>query len=446
MPNLNGEAVPSPVSNSVHVNGFSKSNGISKHQSDDRPKPLPGLKASLLTRELSQTLRPIPQENSRELWSFAACSDHMITVKWTIDNGWTSPRLMPYGDLSISPAASTLHYATQCFEGMRAYRGHDLKLRLFRPELNCERMVASAARIALPTFDPKELEKLIVELIKVDGERWLPKEKPGSFIYIRPTLIGTGTQLGAQIPQEALLYIISVPWPDPTLWKKPGIPAKNGLKLLASTPEDTVRAWPGGAGNHKVGANYGPSFQIHTQMQALGYDQILWLFGNEGFVTEAGASNFFVVWKNKITGKNELVTATLEDHIILPGVVRRSVLEVARKRWSGKGETTGEIVGDLGLQGLDVLETRFTIGDIMEAWEEGRLLEAFLSGTAVSCFAFLLLRRSHLFSTFRFESHHPCTGSELHSWLNTNNGVPVFHNGHNEHQGPRYRYRTPWHS
>jgi len=178
------------------------------------------------------------------------------------------------------------------------------------------------------------------------------------------------TQLGVQVPQEALLYVIVAPWPDFTLWKGRGVPAKAGLKLLASSPE-TVRAWPGGIGWAKLGANYGPSFQAHGKCQAQGYDQILWLFGNEGEVTEAGASNFFVIWKNKTTGRKELVTAAVEDQVILPGVVRRSVLDLARERLTGPGD-----------ESLEILERKFFITEIVEAWRDGRLIEAFVSGTA----------------------------------------------------------------
>jgi len=188
-------------------------------------------------------------------------------------------------------------------------------------------------------------------------------------------MIGNGTQLGVQVPQEALLYIIVAPWPDFTLWKNRGIPAKAGLKLLASSP-DIVRAWPGGIGWAKLGANYGPSFQAHSKCQAQGFDQILWLLG-EGEVTEAGASNFFVVWMNK-EGKRELTTAAVEDGVILPGVVRKSVLDLVRERMGGD-------------EGLEVVERKFLIGEIEEAWREGRLLEAFVSGTAVSDYFLLLL-------------------------------------------------------
>jgi branched-chain amino acid aminotransferase len=113
----------------------------------------------------------------------------MITAIWKSTTGWEDPELRPYGNLSLAPTASVLHYATECFEGMKMYRGYDGKLRLFRPDANCKRMLMSSTRIALPGFDPKELERLIFALISVDGPKWLPKA--GTFLYLRPTMIGS---------------------------------------------------------------------------------------------------------------------------------------------------------------------------------------------------------------------------------------------------------------
>lgn len=211
---------------------------------------------------------------------------------------------------------------------------------------------------------------------------WLPKNQPGRFIYIRPTLIGNGTQLGVQAPKEALLFIIAVPWPDLSSTNNATTTdsqQSSGLSLLASHP-DTIRAWPGGFGYAKLGANYGPSLAAHSAAAAKGFDQVLWLFGPERAVTEAGASNFFVVWENK-QGKLELVTAALDNQLILPGVTRRSVLELAKERLSSSS-SVGNGNGN-GLSPVDVVERTFTIAEIEDAWKEGRIVEAFVSGTAV---------------------------------------------------------------
>ena len=282
------------------------------------------------------------------------------------------------------PTASVLHYATECFEGMKAYRGHDGRLRIFRPDRNARRMLRSATRISLPAFNPDELQKLIMALLSVDGEKWLPKSRPGTFIYLRPTMIANAPGLGVQKPKGALLYIIACCFPsldEPTgpVLANPthtnGIPMTNGhaptprkpgLRLLASK-DDIVRAWPGGFGFAKVGANYGPSLIAQGEARDRGYDQILWLFGKECLVTEAGASNFFVVWKTR-EGRTQIVTAPLDDMIILDGVTRRSVIELCRERLAGECE---------------VVERKYGMAEIVDALNEGRLIEAFAAGTAV---------------------------------------------------------------
>lgn len=348
------------------------------------------LDASRMTVTLTQSPRPVPEIGSAEERAQKTCTDHMVTALWTAEEGWHAPELKPYGPFSIMPSASVLHYATECFEGLKLYRGHDGQLRLFRVTRNCQRMRNSASRIALPDFDPTELEKLIRALCERDGAKWLPKSRAGHFLYLRPTFIATDAALGVQRPKEALLYVIMTCFPDMskslagpappafhghangTSSPIPAKPKPSGLKLLASD-EDTIRAWPGGFGYAKVGANYGPSLVAQGEARARGFDQVLWLFGQESFVTEAGASNFFVVWRSAETGRLELVTAPLGERIILEGVTRASVLQLAKERLSQTFE---------GVEAVDVVERRFTMGDIISAYQEGRLVEAFAAGTA----------------------------------------------------------------
>ncbi|KAJ3531581.1 hypothetical protein NM208_g8815 [Fusarium decemcellulare] len=343
-----------PSANTTQSNG-SRDNGVSTK------KPLD---ASKLKSTRSSVLQPVPEPGSAELWAQNVGTDHMVTCRWTVDGGWDDPELKPFGDFTVSPLASCLHYATQCFEGMKVYRGFDNRVRLFRPDRNAKRLATSAKRVSLPDFDDIELVNLIKALVRVDAPRWLPE--PGSFRYVRPAMIGTGRQLGVQIPKEATLFIVMVCWPDFSSESPPGATPRSDLRLLTSR-SDTIRAWPGGFGHTKVGANYGPSFASHCEAQAAGYDQVLWLFGDDGQVTEAGASNFFAVVRDEHTSKVQLLTAPLTDKLILDGVTRRSILELVKARLGGK---------------LEVVETKFTISDLATAWKDGRLLEAFVSGTA----------------------------------------------------------------
>lgn len=319
------------------------------------------LDASKLTYTLTKNPRPVPDEATAFAGNETICSDHMITATWSASSGWAAPELKPYGPLSLMPTASCLHYATECFEGLKAYRGFDGKLRLFRPDCNAQRFLMSSTRISLPGFPPAELERLIIALMAVDGPKWLPRDRPGSFLYIRPAMIGTHQQLGVQAPKEALLFI--------TVSFMPRMDAPQGGMKLHTNPEDMVRAWVGGFGYAKLGANYGPSLLATQEARNRGFGQILWLYGPEGYCTEAGASNFFVVWKCKETGRTQLVTAPLDDRLILDGVTRRSIVQLARER-----------LGDE----LEVVERKYTIDEVLEADSEGRMIESFAAGTAVS--------------------------------------------------------------
>ncbi len=337
-----------------HANG---TNGHTNGHSAPGPAPLDASK--LITTLADPTARAVPDEATACTGNETICTDHMITAAWSSTTGWAAPELKPYGPLTLMPTASVLHYATECFEGLKAYRGHDGRLRLFRPDLNAKRMLMSTLRISLPSFPPEELEKLILALMALDGPKWLPASRPGSYLYLRPAVIGTQPQLGVQAPREALLFITA------SFMPRMDAPAA-GLKLHTN-PEDMIRAWVGGFGYAKVGANYGPSLLATNEARERGFGQILWLYGPEGYCTEAGASNFFVVWRSK-EGRLEMVTAPLDDKLILDGVTRRSVVQLARERLAGE---------------VEVVERKYTIEEVLEADREGRIVEAFAAGTAV---------------------------------------------------------------
>jgi branched-chain amino acid aminotransferase len=281
----------------------------------------------------------------------------MLTAEWTNEAGWQAPKISQYQNLSLDPATCVFHYAFECFEGMKAYRGNDGQIRLFRPDKNMARLNKSAARIALPTFSPDALTALIGKLVKLD-ERFIP-DRRGYSLYLRPTLIGTQQTLGISAPLSALLFVIASP-------VGPYYP--TGFKAVSLEATDyAVRAWPGGVGDSKLGANYAPCVVPQKQAATRGFQQNLWLFGEEEYVTEVGTMNMFVAMRNQKTGQKELLTAPL-DGTILNGVTRDSVLSLARER--------------LVPQGWKVDERKFTMPELWEAAQEGRLLEAFGSGTA----------------------------------------------------------------
>ncbi|KNG81241.1 branched-chain amino acid aminotransferase, partial [Aspergillus nomiae NRRL 13137] len=316
------------------------------------------LDASKLIYTYTTNPRDVPDEATANSGDETICTDHMVVATWKVSTGWSTPELKPYGPLNLMPTASCLHYATECFEGLKVYRGYDGKLRVFRPDRNAARLNMSASRISLPQADPDEITKLIHALLEVDGAKWLPKERAGSFLYLRPTLIGTQPTIGLVKSKQAILYIILSYMPRQDT--PPG-----GMRLLTS-PEDMVRSWVGGFGYAKVGANYGPSVLATQDAMQRGFHQILWLYGDQGECTEAGGSNFFVVWRRK-DGKKEIITAPLDDRLILDGVTRRSCLHLAKERLSDEFEVT---------------ERKYTISELIEAEAEGRLLESFAAGTA----------------------------------------------------------------
>lgn len=267
------------------------------------------------------------------------------------------PRITPYQNLSLDPATCVFHYAFEAFEGMKAYKcPHDNTLRLFRPDKNMARLNKSVARIALPTFNGDALIKLIAEFCKLD-QRFIPTEK-GYSLYLRPTMIGTQRTLGVGPPGSALLFVIASP-------VGPYYP--TGFKAINLEATDyAVRAWPGGVGDKKLGANYAPCIVPQLKAAKRGFHQNLWLFGEEEYITEVGTMNLFVALKDK-NGQKELVTAPL-DGTILEGVTRDSVLELARERLVPKG--------------WKVSERYLRMQDIAEAEQDGRLLEIFGAGTA----------------------------------------------------------------
>ncbi|KAM6533071.1 branched-chain-amino-acid transaminase bat2 [Fusarium falciforme] len=248
-----------------------------KAEAASAAKPL-GLDPSRLS--VTKTSHPKSLSKPETLVFGREFTDHMLAIEWTQEDGWLDPKITPYQNLSLDPATCVFHYAFECFEGMKAYKDKNGKVRLFRPDKNMARLNKSAARIALPTFEPKSFIELISKLLS---------------LYLRPTMIGTQKTLGVGAPGSALLYVIASP-------VGPYYP--TGFKAVSLEATDyAVRAWPGGVGDKKLGANYAPCILPQLQAASRGFQQNLWLFGEEEYVTEVGTMNMFVALKNKETGQ-----------------------------------------------------------------------------------------------------------------------------------------------
>lgn len=281
-------------------------------------------------------------------------TDHMLTIDWNHKEGWKNPEIKPFENFSIHPAAKVLHYAQELFEGMKAYRGVDGRIRMFRPMHNMARMNLTASRACLPTFDGHELLECIRQLVVMDQD-WVPHCMSSS-LYIRPTMIGVEPTLGVAPAGEAKLYALLCPV---------GPYYSTGFKPVNLLADPTyVRAWPGGCGYTKMGSNYAPTLWTQKIAEQHGCHQCLWLFGPDHEITEVGAMNLFILLQDK-NGNKELVTPPLSSGTILPGVTRRSVIELA-STWPQ----------------LTVSERTITMGEVMEARDQGNLLEMFGSGTA----------------------------------------------------------------
>ncbi|EDX01575.2 branched-chain-amino-acid aminotransferase, cytosolic [Drosophila yakuba] len=313
-------------------------------------------RASQLSVRLAapEQLQPKP-DNDGELGFGRLFTDHMLKIYYHKSlGGWQRPEITPLENLVMHPAAKVLHYAVELFEGMKAYRGVDGKIRIFRPDMNMNRMNLAAQRSGLPTFEGKEFVQCLSRLLSIDSE-WVPHTDTAS-LYIRPTLIGIDPTLGVASSDSALLYTILSPVGS---YFKTG--SSGAVSLLADP--SYVRAWPGGVGNRKMGSNYAPTINVQKEAAAKGLQQVLWLYGEDHQLTEVGTMNIFMFYVNE-QGEKELVTPPLSG-LILPGITRDSILRMTRQ-W-GK---------------FKVSEANITMPMVCELLNQGRLLELFGAGTA----------------------------------------------------------------
>lgn len=308
-------------------------------------------KAEDLVIEKTKNPKPRPAEDHKYVFG-QLTTDHMLEIDWSESTGWQKPIISPYHCFQMDPANSTLHYALECFEGLKAYPSHDKKkMHLFRPIENMKRMQTSFKALAFPEFDPEELQKCIEKLVDIDRD-WMPWREKHS-LYIRPTGISFENTLGVRPASKVKLFCIISPVGPyyPRGFQPVSVDCYTGY----------VRAWYKGSGDKKIGSNYGPTIQPAKTVAALGYDQILWLV--DDYVSEVGVMNAFVFWINE-DGEKELITCPL-DGTILPGVTRKSILELTR-HWDE----------------FKVTEKKFKIQDLIKAAKEDRVLEMFGCGTA----------------------------------------------------------------
>ncbi|KAG7263787.1 hypothetical protein CRUP_009971, partial [Coryphaenoides rupestris] len=281
---------------------------------------------------IERNAAPSPKPEPASLVFGKQFSDHMLTICWSDKEGWEAPQIKPFQNLSLHPASSALHYSVELFEGMKAFRGVDDRIRLFRPMHNMERMHRSAERSSLPAFDKAELLGCIKKLVEVDQE-WpsLGVSRPGKamiFVIVGP--VGPYFATGSFNPVSLLA--------DPTF-------LFEGMKAFRGV-DDRIRLF---RPMHNMERMHRSAERSSLPNEAVkkGCQQVLWLYGEQEEITE-----------------KELVTPPL-DGVILPGVTRQSLLDLARA-W-------GE---------FKVTERRMDMKELLSALDAGRVLEVFGAGTA----------------------------------------------------------------
>lgn len=275
-------------------------------------------------------------------------TDHMFVMNYTEGKGWHDPRIVPYGDISIAPSAMVFHYGQEMFEGLKAYKGADGKVYLFRPDMNAKRTNDTNDRLCIPQIPVEDFVEAVKAVVDVDRD-WVPTD-PGTSLYIRPFIIATDEFLGVAPSKTYLFMIILSP---------SGAYYESGLEPVGIWIEDEfVRAVKGGMGFAKTGGNYAASLIAQVKAHDDGYAQVLWLDGVERkYIEEVGSMNIFF----KINGK--VVTPMLNGSI-LPGITRNSIIHVC-KQW-----------------GYEVEERRISVDELVAAAKDGSLEEVFGTGTA----------------------------------------------------------------
>ena len=292
--------------------------------------------------------KPIPQDEST-LGFGLKFTDHMFLMDWDEGQGWHDARIVPYGPLEIDPASTVLHYALEIFEGLKAYRTAEGKIQLFRPIENAKRMNRSAARFSMPDIPEEDFVQAVKALVDVDSA-WVPYGF-GTSLYIRPFYFADQIDLALhKVTHYRFVIIVS---PSGSYYAE----GLNPVKIMIE--DEDVRAVRGGTGFTKCGGNYAASQRAGDRAMAKGYSQVLWLDGVERkYVEEVGAMNIMF----KIDGV--VVTPSIAEGSILPGITRKSILEYLRAK------------------GIPCEERKISAEELMEAARTGRLEEAFGCGTA----------------------------------------------------------------
>lgn len=313
---------------------------------DSRPAPDLGF-----GRQISSAARRDSAEPPRAEGGFGSVfTDHMVTIRYRADEQWHGARVERFGSMTVSPAAAVLHYGQAIFEGLKAYRGPDDRIRLFRPDANAARFQQSARRLAMPELPCELFNQAVAELVTAD-RHWVPATDAGS-LYLRPFMVATEPFLGMRAAEEYLFCVIASPG---------GAVFGGSGAISVAVSHDYARAAPGGTGSAKCSGNYAAALLAYRRAVAAGCDQVVFLdAARQRYVEELGGMNIFFVF-----GDGRIATPPLLD-TILAGVTRDSVIALA---------------SDAGHR---VVEGPYTVDQWRQDAATGRLREVFACGTAAT--------------------------------------------------------------
>jgi branched-chain amino acid aminotransferase len=273
-------------------------------------------------------------------------ADHLLSADF-VGGKWTNVEIIPYANLSLSPALSAIHYGQSIFEGLKAYKNADGEVLVFRPDENWKRMNVSATRMCMPQVPEEIFLGGLRELLQLD-RGWVPPRE-GCSLYIRPVLFASDAFIGLR-PSENYKFLI---FTSPA-----GVYYSAPVKVKIET--HYTRAAAGGTGSAKTAGNYAAAMYPTKLAAQQGYDQVLWTDGHDhAFIEEAGSMNvMFLI-------DDVLITAP-ETDTVLPGITRKSVLTLVRE-W-----------------GVKVEERKASVAEVIAAIKDGHLQEAFGVGTAAT--------------------------------------------------------------
>ena len=226
---------------------------------------------------------------------------------------WGEVEVSDSENITLHMAATCLHYGQEAFEGLKAFRGKDGKVRIFRLEANAERLQSTCDGILMPQLPTEKFREMVTKVVKMN-ERFVPPYESGASLYIRPLLIGTGAQVGVHPADEYLFMVFVMPV---------GPYFKGGF---AANPYVVIRQYdrsaPLGTGIYKVGGNYAASMKANKLAHDLGYSCEFYLDAKEKkYIDECGAANFFGIKDNTYV--------TPKSTSILPSITNKSLMQLA---------------------------------------------------------------------------------------------------------------------